>query len=237
MVIVDFIMKLIGRPTLLPNGYPNMARNHQYVDNDGEVVHEVGRRINGGGYYFPPPPPPIPQVPKEKPIPEMVSEVVNEIKTKLQSIPKYPSSTSTFASNPYTDNWCGSTRSDSAKSIEDKKDPLVLDHLPLKHFLMKKYPWILDITEVRIRPKGGMSNTKPNYVSDTIYFGPLEIHITVSPTHHSELMNPDIERKVRDKLYNDMMPLITCMFENNHKEPPYIIFSPSHSETILEYVK
>jgi hypothetical protein len=27
------------------------------------------------------------------------------------------------------------------------------------------------------------------------------------------------------------------MYENNHKDRPIIIFSPSHSETILEYVK
>ena len=103
---------------------------------------------------------------------------------------------------------------------------------------MKKYPWILDVTEVRIRPRGGAINGGvTDYVSGVIYFGPLEIHITVSPTHHSELMNPDIEKKVREKLYVDLLSLITCMYENNHKDKPIIIFSPSHSETILEHVK
>ena len=227
MVIVDFIMKLIGRPPLLENGYPDMAANHRYVGNDGELIHEVGRRINGGGYYFPPPPPPIPQIPipEEKPAPPMVAEIVNKIKDRLKS--NYPSSTSSL-------NICGTTITDITSTLTKPKDPLVLDHLPLKHFLVKKYPWILDVTEVRIKPLGRL--THPIYES-TIVYGPLEIHITVSPTHHSELMSPDIEKKVREKLYADMIPLITCMYENNHKDRPIIIFSPSHSETILEYVK
>jgi hypothetical protein len=50
-------------------------------------------------------------------------------------------------------------------------------------------------------------------------------------------MNPKIEKKVREKLYVDLLSLIACMYENNHKDRPIIIFSPSHSETILEYVK
>jgi hypothetical protein len=227
MVIVDFIMKLIGRPPLLENGYPDMAANHRYVGNDGELIHEVGRRINGGGYYFPPPPPPIPQIPipEEKPAPPMVAEIVNKIKDRLKS--NYPSSTSSL-------NICGTTVTDITSTLTKPKDPLVLDHLPLKHFLVKKYPWILDVTEVRIKPLGRL--THPIYES-TIVYGPLEIHITVSPTHHSELMNEGIERKIREKLYVEMMPLITCLYENNNKDNPYIIFSPSHSETILEYVK
>ena len=227
MVIVDFIMKLIGRPPLLENGYPDMAANHRYVGNDGELIHEVGRRINGGGYYFPPPPPPIPQIPipEEKPTPPMVAEIVNKIKDRLKS--NYPSSTSSL-------NICGTTITDITSTLTKPKDPLALDHLPLKHFLVKKYPWILDVTEVRVRPLGRL--THPIYES-TIVYGPLEIHITVSPTHHSELMNEGIERKIREKLYVEMMPLITCLYENNNKDNPYIIFSPSHSETILEYVK
>ena len=227
MVIVDFIMKLIGRPPLLENGYPDMAANHRYVGNDGELIHEVGRRINGGGYYFPPPPPPIPQIPipEEKPAPPMVAEIVNKIKDRLKS--NYPSSTSSL-------NICGTTITDITSTLTKPKDPLVLDHLPLKHFLVKKYPWILDVTEVRIKPLGRL--THPIYES-TIVYGPLEIHITVSPIHHNELMNPVIEKKIREKLYVEMMPLITCLYENNNKDNPYIIFSPSHSETILEYVK
>ena len=220
-------MKLIGRPPLLENGYPDMAANHRYVGNDGELIHEVGRRINGGGYYFPPPPPPIPQIPipEEKPAPPMVAEIVNKIKDRLKS--NYPSSTSSL-------NICGTTITDITSTLTKPKDPLALDHLPLKHFLVKKYPWILDVTEVRVRPLGRL--THPIYES-TIVYGPLEIHITVSPIHHSELMNPVIEKKIREKLYVEMMPLITCLYENNNKDNPYIIFSPSHSETILEYVK
>ena len=219
MVIVDLIMKLIGRPPLLENGYPDMARNHRYVD-----YEEVARR----GFTLPPPPP-IAQIPTEEPSQPMVADIVNKINKKQ---PRDVPTTTTSLSTSLL--WCGTTITDFAKMVENEKDPLALDHLPLKHFLVKKYPWILDVTEVRVRPKGRL--THPIYES-TIVYGPLEIHITVSPTHHSELMNPEIEKKVREKLYVDLLSLITCMYENNHKDKPIIIFSPSHSETILEYVK
>ena len=222
MNILNFLNRLIGRPPLLPNGYPNMARNHGYVDIDGERIADITRRINGGGFYFPVPPP-IPQTPTEELAPPMVADIVNKI--KKQQPRDVPTTTSSL--------WCGTTITDFAKMIENEKDPLSLDHLPLKHFLVKKYPWILDVTEVRIRPKGKITQ----HIPGSIYYGPLEIHITVSPTHHSELMNPKIEKKVREKLYVDLLSLITCMYENNHKDRPIIIFSPSHSETILEYVK
>ena len=220
MVIVDFIMKLIGRPPLLENGYPDMARNHRYVD-----YEEAARQR----FHSLPPPPPIAQIPTEEPAPAMVADIVNKIKKKQpRDVPTTTSSLSTSSL------WCGTTITDFAKMVENEKDPLALDHLPLKHFLVKKYPWILDVTEVRIKPLGRL--THPIHES-TIVYGPLEIHITVSPTHHSELMNPKIEKKVREKLYVDLLSLITCMYENNHKDKPIIIFSPSHSETILEYVK
>jgi hypothetical protein len=220
MNILNFLTKLTGRPPLLPNGYP---------DRDGITLEEdtqrnITRRINGGGFYIPaPPPPPIAQIPTEEPAPPMVADIVNKI--KKQQPRDVPTTTSSL--------WCGTTITDFAKMIENEKDPLSLDHLPLKHFLVKKYPWILDVTEVRIRPKGKITQ----HIPGSIYYGPLEIHITVSPTHHSELMDPKIEKKVREKLYVDLLSLITCMYENNHKDRPIIIFSPSHSETILEYVK
>jgi hypothetical protein len=153
----------------------------------------------------------------------MVAEIVNKIST--ESVRTTPSTTSSL--------WCGTTITDITSTLTAPKDPLALDHLPLKHFLVKKYPWILNVTEVRVKPKSRITN----HIPGSIYFGPLEIHITVSPTHHSELMNPDIEKKVREKLYVDLLSLITCMYENNHKDKPIIIFSPSHSETILEHVK
>ena len=212
-------MKLIGRPPVLENGYPDMARNHTEVD-----YVDIARRWNGGGLYVPMPPPP--PIPTEKPEPPMVSEIVNEIKTQQQFVRSHPSSTSSVL------NICGTTEHHSSETTK-KDDFLVLDHEPLKRLLRKLYPWILDVTEVRIKPKGGTRNHFPG----AIYFGPLEIHITVSPTHHSELMNPAIEKKVREKLYLQMLPLITCMYENNTKEKPIIIFSPIPTETILEYIK
>jgi hypothetical protein len=218
MVIVDFIMKLIGRPPLLENGYPDMAADHRDID-----YEQIARRWNQGQQFLPPPPP-IAQIPTEESAPAMVADIVNKIKKKQPR--DVPTTTSSL--------WCGTTVTDIHLTLNRQKDPLALDHLPLKHFLVKKYPWILDVTEVRVRPLGRL--THPIYES-TIVYGPLEIHITVSPTHHSELMNPEIEKKVREKLYVDLLSLITCMYENNHKDKPIIIFSPSHSETILEYVK
>ena len=221
MNILNFLSRLTGRPPLLPNGYPDTAG----ITLEEATQRHIARRINnGGGFYFPAPPPPIAQIPTEEPSQPMVADIVNKI--KKQQPRDVPTTTSSL--------WCGTTITDFAKMIENEKDPLDLDHLPLKHFLVKKYPWILDVTEVRIKPLGRL--THPIYES-TIVYGPLEIHITVSPTHHSELMNPKIEKKVREKLYVDLLSLITCMYENNHKDRPIIIFSPSHSETILEYVK
>ena len=208
MNILNFLSRLTGKLSLIPD----------------DTQRDITRRINGGGFYIPaPPPPPIAQIPTEEPAPPMVADIVNKI--KKQQPRDVPTTTSSL--------WCGTTITDFAKMIENEKDPLSLDHLPLKHFLVKKYPWILDVTEVRIRPKGKITQ----HIPGSIYYGPLEIHITVSPTHHSELMDPKIEKKVREKLYVDLLSLITCMYENNHKDRPIIIFSPSHSETILEYVK
>jgi hypothetical protein len=221
MNILNFLSRLTGRPPLLPNGYPDMAG----ITLEEDTQRHIARRINnGGGFYFPvPPPPPIPQIPTEEPSQPMVADIVNKIKKEQPR--DVPTTTSSL--------WCGTTITDITSTLTAPKDPLVLDHLPLKHFLVKKYPWILDVTEVRVKPKSRITN----HIPGSIYFGPLEIHITVSPTHHSELMNPKIEKKVREKLYVDLLSLITCMYENNHKDKPIIIFSPSHSETILEHVK
>jgi hypothetical protein len=225
MNILNFLSRLTGRPPLLPNGYPDMAADHRYIDFNDQRIQNVTRRINGGGFYFPVPPPPIPQTPKEEPSPPMVADIVNKIKKQQ------PRDVPTTTSSLIQERVCGTTITDIYSTLIKPKDPLALDHLPLKHFLVKKHPWILDVTEVRIKTKATIT------YESAIYYGPLEIHITVSPIHHSELINPDIEKKVREKLYLELLPLITCMYENNSKEKPTIIFSPSHSETILEYVK
>lgn len=231
MQVLDYINRLLGRPPILPNGYPDVAAT-------------VTRRINGGqqqrwnapgGFFIPPPP--IPQqdyyLPtRSEPLKTpMVSEIVNKITT--EPVRKTPSTTSSL-STEYLTNWCGTT-SNYVVNQNNKKDPYLLDHLPLKRMLMKSFPWILDVTEVRVKKfhgTGGMGRFE-----NGIPTGQLEIHITVSPIHHSELMNPKIEIEVRENLFLILMPLITCMFPNNSYQQPQIIFSPSHSESILEYVK
>ena len=221
MIIIDYINRLLGKPPLLPNGYPDVAQT-------------VARRVNGGqrwnapgGFYMPPPPPPpVPMYPTRNELPQtpMVSEIVNKIIS--EPVRTTPSTTSSL--------WCGTTVTDVIKKTEEK-DPYIVDHLPLKRMLMKTIPWIVDVTEVKVKKfhgTGGMPR-----IIDGIISGQLEIYITVSPIHHSELMNPKIEVEVREKLFVDLLPLLTCMYPNNSFMPPVIIFSPSHSGTILEYVK
>jgi hypothetical protein len=215
MIIIDYINRLLGKPPILPNGYPDVAQT-------------MARRINGGNYdgFYMPPPPPVPMYRTRNELPQtpMVSEIVNKITS--EPVRTTPSTTSSL--------WCGSTITDVIKKTEEK-DPYIVDHQPLKRMLMKTIPWIVDVTEVKVKKfhgTGGMPR-----IIDGIISGQLEIYITVSPIHHSELMNPKIEVGVREKLFVDLLPLITCMYPNNSFMPPVIIFSPAHSETILEYVK
>ncbi len=66
MNILNFLSRLTGRPPLLPNGYPDMARNHRYIDGDDEIIQDVTRRINGGrqrAFHMIPPPPPMEMYP------------------------------------------------------------------------------------------------------------------------------------------------------------------------------
>lgn len=240
MNILNFLSRLTGRPPLLPNGYPDMAANHRYVDDDGEVIQEVTRRINGGrnfnapGGFLIPPPPPIPMYPtrKQEPNPPMVSEIVNKIIS--EPVRTTPSTTSSLSEYHY-DRWCGTTITDITSTLTAPKDPYVLDHKPLERMLMKSVPWILGITEIRVKKFFGTGGVAQ--MVDGVMTGPLEIHITVSPIHHSELMNPKIEVEVREKLFEYLLPLAKCMFPNHLYMNPTIIFSPSHSETILDYVK
>lgn len=223
MIIIDYINRLLGKPPLLPNGYPDVART-------------VARRVNGGeqqrwnapgGFYMPPPPPPIPMysTPKEEPLPPMVSEIVNKIIS--EPVRTTPSTTSSL--------WCGTTVTDITSTLTNEIDPYVLDHKPLKRMLMKLVPWVLDVKEVRVKKFFGTGGHAQEV--DGIMTGPLEIYITVSPTHHSELMNPKIEIEIREKLFLHLLPLAKCIYPNHLYMNPTIIFSPSHSETILEHVK
>lgn len=221
MLIIDFINKLLGKP---------------------DVTQTVTRRINGGlqqrwnapgGFLMPPPPPvPIYPTPEEKPQTPMVSQIINNITEKPQ-VRLTPTTTSSIPLD-YLNNWCGTTTNYLFNGF-DQKDPHVVDHLPLKRMLMKSIPWVLDLTKVMVKKFHGTGGIPK--ITDGIISGQLEIYITVSPTHHSELMNPKIETEVREKLFVDLLPLLSCMFPNNSFMPPVIIFSPSHSETILEYVK
>lgn len=163
--------------------------------------------------------------------PQMISEVILEDRGN-NSVRLTPSSTSSLSSeNPM--NFCGTTvHSSYEKTTEKTVDPRMRDERPLKHYLMKRFPWILDVTSVEVHWPHGQK-IEPG----SILLGPLNIHITVSPQHHTELMSPSIEKKVKEYLCKDIKPVLTCMYGYNHGKSPRIIFSPEFSETILEYCK
>ena len=110
MIIIDYINRLLGKPPLLPNGYPDVART-------------VARRVNGGeqqrwnapgGFYMPPPPPPpVPMYPTRNELPQtpMVSEIVNKIIS--EPVRTTPSTTSSL--------WCGTTVTDVIKKNRRKR--------------------------------------------------------------------------------------------------------------------
>ena len=226
--ILDFLRRTFRIPPTLPNGYPDMGGVMRQNGFD-----EVVRRINGGDrfmenvYGLMPPPPPIPMysTPKGEPLPPMVSELVNKIIS--EPVRTTPSTTSSL--------WCGTTVTDTTSTLANEIDPYVLGHKPLKRMLMKLVPWVLDVKEVRVKKFFGTGGRAQEV--DGIMTGPLEIYITVSPTHHSELMNPEIEVEVREKLFEHLLPLAKCIYPNHMDMNPTIIFSPSHSRTILKYVK
>lgn len=97
----------------------------------------------------------------------------------------------------------------------------ILDEKPLKHFLMKYFTWIKDVTEVSIR---NSFNRTPS----------VDIHITVSPTHHTELMDDRISRIVCNKLRKKISSLLIAMYPDIKDGNPNFIFFPEHSETILD---
>lgn len=196
---------------------------------------------------YTPPPPPMPwgpadfaiEPPKELPPPKMVSGSLSELIeiNKQLSLKNKPTTTSDFGvvagniiiGNPlpleYYQRYCGTTENFMYSGSTNfygtiEKDESNLDESPLRRMLMKKFKWIEDVTEVK-KSKGR----------------PIEVHITVSPLHHTELMIPSVEKIVRDKLYEELDPLVKCMYPESNKDKPVVIFSPSHSETILEYFK
>jgi hypothetical protein len=229
----NFISRLLRRSSVSGTfTNPETEVNYQYVNNPTE---EITRRINGGrnfnapGGFLIPPPPPIPMYPtrKEEPNPPMVSELLNKMMS--EPVRTTPTTTSSILL------WCGTTVTDTTSSLTNEIDPYVLDHKPLKRMLMKIVPWVLDVKEVRVKKFFGTGGRAQEECG--IMIGPLEIYIIVSPTHHSELMNPEIEVEVREKLFEHLLPLAKCIYPNHMDMNPTIIFSPSRSKTILEYVK
>ena len=115
-----------------------------------QIIEDVVRVVNGGGLWAAPPPPiPLYQTNKQSEEVPMVAEVVNNLKN--DGLRNTPSGTSSLSD--YFERMCGTTVTDITSTLTKPpskiKDPLVLDHVPLKRILTKIFPWILDVTEVR----------------------------------------------------------------------------------------
>lgn len=144
----------------------------------------------------------------------MISSKIREVSPTLMA-----SSLTATTSVDYSMKWCGTTES-YFSCLSEK-----LDEKPLKVFLMRNFPWILDVTEVSYKNKAISSNNNP-----------IQIHLTVSPIHHTELLNPKIERMIRNNLYDFLKPLIKCMYNDVDVDRSIIIFSPAESSSIMEYL-
>lgn len=129
----------------------------------------------------------------------------------LPEIQRFPRATSSHLNEQYYQYWCGSTINELSQMKYDPK--------PIKHFLCKHFSWIEDVTSV--------DNRNQN----------IDVHVTISPIHHTELMNPIIEKKIRDFIMPEITQLMTCMYNLSPKNIIQIIYHPSHSETILEHIK
>lgn len=111
--------------------------------------------------------------------------------------------------------------STSGYIINQEKD---LDPKVLDHYLTKFFPWVICVTRVQL--SGGITMSAQR----------VEIHVTVSPTHHTELMDVMISRIVEEKMMKRTRKLIKAIYEEVDDQEPHFIFSPEYSETILDLI-
>ncbi len=146
------------------------------------------------------------------------NSVFSEIRIPCTDIIRTPSPTSSLQTQ-YPE------PSSSLIQKNEEPDTHTNDKLQVvKHFLTKWYPFIIDVTELRDIAFWGSSKKI------------VEIHISVSPTHSVELMNPKIERRVIETILKKLVPLLGSLFSDCDNDRPHIIFSPTYSETILELI-
>lgn len=109
------------------------------------------------------------------------------------------------------------------KLTPDSSTMETLDAKPLSIFLKKRFPWIIEVTEVTYRNK-----------NNPFVHSVIRIHIIVNATHYVELMDPKIEKLVIEKLNEILKPLLVSMYSVSHEPQQTIVFFPEYSETILE---
>lgn len=103
-----------------------------------------------------------------------------------------------------------------------------LDVTPLKKFVKKMFPFVIDVSQLKVDETGYTDGRKT--ISNP------EIKLIVSPTHRCELYSKDIEDKVKSHIREKLIPLLTTMYEINSGFGLQIYFGSERSETILEHL-
>jgi len=126
--------------------------------------------------------------------------------------------TSTSTAIVTTTNWVNSSTSGFGYN-----PPKKLDAAPLRHYMKKWFPFIIDVLEVNI---------------DSYQKGNLRISLLISPTHFAETFsNSGLDSVLKKKMNEGIVPLLKCMYEEFGDQEPTYLFFPQKTETILEYLK
>ncbi len=103
-----------------------------------------------------------------------------------------------------------------------------LDVTPLKKFVKKMFPFVIDVSQLKVNETG--------YTDGRKTMSNPEIKLIVSPAHRCELYSEDIEDKVKSHIREKLIPLLTTMYEINSGFGLQIYFGSERSETILEHL-
>jgi hypothetical protein len=132
----------------------------------------------------------------------------------------------------YYATWCGTTMDMSGylcsgsttvgvaiTKIDISGNELLIHQKTILKYLKKRYQFITDLTLT---------------LGDKFT---LSFWVEVSPTHYSELMDPKIEKVVKEKLLKEINYYSIGMINSKFKDKLDLIFIPQKSETILEFFK
>lgn len=154
-----------------------------------------------------------------------IQEVVRRLNGGRNNFMYHNTPTPTSMPNDYYTTWCGATYNDEFRT---KK----IDPKPLFRYMKRMFPFIVDVVKIE--------KHKPVILYDPNSFQPVsgelfEIHVSLSPTHFSEVFSNDTTKKtLRDVMILSLSGLIRCMYENVKEGAIQFEFVPDKSETLLE---